>query len=96
MRFFFSDTPDKLREFKAGYQNEKIVEIQNWTKEQTILIASLGQREQIYQKLLQNGTKAQTILKDWRWLKEIPYMRDCDRNFWWLQCAMQILSLGTL
>ena len=72
---FFSDTPDKLREFKAGYQNEKIVEIQNWTKEQTILIASLGQREQIYQKLLQNGTKAQAILKDWRWLKEIPYMR---------------------
>ena len=77
MEILFSDTQDRLSEFRNKYRNEKTIEATElvYRTDISILIASPGEREQIYRALLDSGIQEDRILKDWRWMKEIPYIR---------------------
>lgn len=77
MEILFSDTQDRLSEFRNKYRNEKTIEATELVcrTDLSILIASPGEREQMYHALLDSGIQEDRILKDWRWMKEIPYIR---------------------
>lgn len=74
---YFSDRKEKLMDFHQQHPEEQIIEescLPNQTDSQ-IVIASVGHREKKYARLMECQIPPERVMKDWRWMEDIPYTR---------------------